>query len=63
MSYIAEWYPRGKLWFNVVVGDSRPGSALAASGLTNSFAFLNSGAATVGSKRSIDFVFATGVRF
>ena len=63
MSYIAEWYPRDKLWFNVAVGDSRPGSALAASGLTNSFAFLNSGAATVGSKRSIDFVFATGVRF
>jgi hypothetical protein len=63
MSYIAEWYPRDKLWFNLVVGDSRPGSALAASGLTNSFAFLNSGAATVGSKRSIDFVFATGVRF
>jgi hypothetical protein len=62
-SYIAEWYPKDKLWFNVVVGDSRPGSALAASGLTNSFAFLNSGAATVGSKRSIDFVFATGVRF
>jgi hypothetical protein len=63
LSYIAEWYPRDKLWFNVVVGDSRPGSALAASGLTNSFAFLNSGAATVGSQRSIDFVFATGVRF
>jgi hypothetical protein len=62
-SYIAEWYPRDNLWFNVVVGDSRPGSALAASGLTNSFSFLNSGAATVGSKRSIDFVFATGVRF
>ena len=63
LSYIAEWYPRDNLWFNLVVGDSRPGSALAASGLTNSFAFLNSGAATVGSKRSIDFVFATGVRF
>jgi hypothetical protein len=63
MSYIAEWYPRDKLWLNVVVGDSRPGSALAASGLTNSFAFLNSRAATVGSKRSIDFAFATGVRF
>jgi hypothetical protein len=63
LSYIAEWYPKDKLWFNVVVGDSHPGSALAASGLTNSFTFLNSGAATVGSKRSIDFVFATGVRF
>jgi hypothetical protein len=63
LSYIAEWYPKDKLWFNVVVGDSIPGRALAASGLANSFAFLNSGAATVGSKRSIDFVFATGVRF
>jgi hypothetical protein len=63
MSYIAEWYPQDKMWFNVVIGDSRPGSALAASGLANSFSFLNSGAVTVGSKRSLDFVFATGVRF
>jgi hypothetical protein len=63
LSYIAEWYPRDKLWFNLVVGDSRPGSALGTSGLANSFGYLNSGAATVGSKRSIDFVFATGVRF
>lgn len=62
-SYIAEWYPRDNLWFNVVVGDSMPGSAFAASGLANSFGYLNSGAATAGSKRSIDFVFATGVRF
>jgi hypothetical protein len=45
------------------VGDSRPGSALAASGLANSFSFLNSGAVTVGTRRSIDFVFSTGVRF
>ena len=51
------------MWFNFVVSDSRPGSALALSGLTNSFSFLNSGAATVGSKRSIDFVFAQGWRF
>jgi hypothetical protein len=63
LSYIAEWYPKDKLWFNVVVGHSLPGSALAASGLTNSFSFLNTGAATVGTRRSIDFVFATGVRF
>jgi hypothetical protein len=63
LSYIAEWYPRDKLWFNVVVGDSITGRALAPSGLSNLFAFLNSGAATVGSKRSLDFVFATGLRF
>jgi hypothetical protein len=63
ITYILEWYPQDKLWFNFVVGDSRPGSALAASGLTNLFSFLNSGAATVGSKRSLDFVFAQGWRF
>jgi hypothetical protein len=63
MSYIAEWYPRDKLWFNLVVGDSRPGPALAASGLTNPFAFLNVGAAPVGTRNSFDWMFATGWRF
>jgi hypothetical protein len=60
---IAEWYPKEKLWFNVLLGDSRPGSALGASGLINPFSALNSGAAAGGTRRSFDMVFVTGVRF
>jgi hypothetical protein len=63
VSFIGEWYPREKLWFNVSLGDSRPGTALAASGLTNPFAFLNVGAAQVGTRNSFDVVIATGWRF
>ena len=63
VSFIGEWYPRENLWFNVNLGHSRPGEALAASGLTNPFAFLNAGAAPVGTRNSFDMVFATGWRF
>jgi len=62
-SFIAEWNPREKIWLNLLVGSSRPGSALRASGLRNPFAALNSGAAAVGNRSSFDLVFATGLRF
>ena len=63
VSFIGEWYPNDNLWFNLALGHSRPGAALAASDLTNPFAFLNSGAAAVGTRNSFDWVFATGWRF
>jgi hypothetical protein len=62
-SLIGEWYPKDKLWFNVLLGQSSPGRALTASGLGNPFAAFNSGVAMVGSRASIDVVLATGVRF
>jgi hypothetical protein len=63
LSFIGEWYPRENVWFNLSLGHSRPGPALAASGLSNPFAFLNAGAAPVGTRNSFDAVFATGWRF
>jgi hypothetical protein len=63
VSFIGEWYPRENLWFNVSLGHSRPGPALAASGLGNPFAFLNTGAAPLGTRNSLDMVFATSWRF
>lgn len=63
ISFVGEWYPKDNLWFNVVLGASVPGKALAPSGLGNSFAFLNSGASPVGTRTSFDVVFATGWRF
>lgn len=63
VSFIGEWYPRENLWFNVSLGHSRPGPALAASDLTNPFAFLNTGAVPVGTRNSFDVVFATSWRF
>jgi hypothetical protein len=63
ITFVGEWYPRDNLWFNVVLGASVPRKALAPSGLGNSFAFLNSGAAQVGTKTSFDMVFATCWRF
>ncbi|HKB64605.1 MAG TPA: hypothetical protein VKC61_02040 [Pyrinomonadaceae bacterium] len=63
VSFIGEWYPHDNLWFNVSLGHSRPGPALAASGLGNPFAFLNTGAAPLGTRDSLDVVFATSWRF
>jgi len=63
VSLIGEWYPQENLWFNVSLGHSRPGPALKSSGLTNPFAFLNAGASPVGTRNSIDVVFATSWRF
>jgi hypothetical protein len=63
VSFIGEWYPRENLWFNLSLGHSRPGDALAPSGLCNPFTFLNAGAAPVGTRNSLDVVFATGWRF
>jgi hypothetical protein len=63
VSFIGEWYPRENLWFNVSLGHSRPGPALAASGLGNPFAFLNTGAAPLGTRNSFDVVIATSWRF
>lgn len=37
--------------------------ALAAAGLSNPFAFVNSGALTIGKRRSIDVVLAMGFNF
>lgn len=63
VSFIGEWYPRENSWFNLALGHSRPGDALAPSGLGNPFMFLNAGAAPVGTRNSVDVVFATGWRF
>lgn len=63
VSFIGEWYPRENLWFNLSLGHSQPGPALAPSGLGNPFAFLNSGAVPTGTRNSLDVVFATGWRF
>lgn len=63
VSFIGEWYPEENIWFNVSLGHSRPGPALAPSGLGNPFAFLNSGAVQVGTRNSFDWVFATGWSF
>ena len=63
VSFIGEWYPRENLWLNVNLGYSRPGDALAPSGLGNPFTFLNAGAAPVGTRNSFDAVFATSWRF
>ena len=62
-TFIAEWYPRDGLWFNAAVGASLAGRALAPSGLANPFAALNSGAAVMGTRNSVDVVIATGWRF
>lgn len=50
-------------WLMLSAGQPIPGKALAASGLTNPFDFLNSGAATVETRNSFDVVVATGWRF
>ena len=63
VNFIGEWYPRDNLWFNLALGYSRPGDALAPSGLGNPFAFLNAGAAPVGTRNSFDVMLATGWRF
>jgi len=63
VSFIGEWYPQENLWFNLSLGHSRPGPALKSSGLTNPFAFLNAGASPVGTRNSIDIVFATSWHF
>jgi hypothetical protein len=63
VSFIGEWYPQENLWFNLSLGHSRPGLALKSSGLTNPFAFLNAGASPVGTRNSIDVVFATSWHF
>ena len=63
VSFICEWYPRENLWFNLSLGHSRPGPALAASGLGNPFALLNTGAAPLGTRNSLDMVLATSWRF
>jgi hypothetical protein len=62
-TYIAEWFPKDKLWFNLAIGDSRPGKALAPSGLGNPFQWLNSGAVPTGTSNSVGVVLATGWRF
>lgn len=63
VSFVGEWYPRENLWLNVNLGYSRPGDALAPSGLGNPLAFLNAGAAPVGTRSSVDAVFATSWGF
>jgi hypothetical protein len=60
---LTEWYPNDWFWINLMLGYAKVGTALAASGLSNTFAFINSGAQRVGSKDSIDVVLATGLRF
>jgi hypothetical protein len=63
VSVIGEWFANDHLWVNALVGYSMPHGALAASGLTNPFSFLNANAVTVGNKPSVDFVLAVGVTF
>ena len=63
VSVIAEWFPTERLWFTLLLGSSHPGNALHRSGLSNPFAGLNTGAAPVGRRASLDLVFAYGVQF
>jgi hypothetical protein len=63
VSVIAEWFANDHLWVNALVDYSMPHDALASSGLTNPFAFLNADAVPVGNKASVDFVLAVGVNF
>ncbi|MBI4514644.1 MAG: hypothetical protein HY699_02360 [Deltaproteobacteria bacterium] len=60
---VVEWYPNDWFWLNVLLGYCIPGDALARSGLTNSFATINSGATALGRHDSFDTVVAMGVRF
>ncbi|MEA3095661.1 MAG: hypothetical protein QOJ04_7003 [Caballeronia sp.] len=63
VSVIGEWFANDRLWVNALVGYSMPHGALAASGLTNPFSFLNASAVPVGNKPSLDFVLAVGTTF
>jgi hypothetical protein len=63
VSVIAEWFANDRLWVNALLGYSMPHDALAASGLTNPFSYLNAGAVPVGNKPSVDFVLAVGINF
>jgi hypothetical protein len=63
VSVIGECFANDHLWVNALVGYSMPHGALAASGLTNPFSFLNADAVPVGNKPSVDFVLAVGVNF
>lgn len=60
VSLIGEWYPTETTWVTLVAGYSIPGDALIPSGLTNPFAFLNSGTVPVGARSSLDMTFAVG---
>jgi hypothetical protein len=63
MSLIAEWFANDHLWVSALAGYSMPHGALAASGLTNPFSYLNPDAVPVGDKPSVDFVLAVGITF
>ena len=63
VSVISEWFVNDHLWVNTLVGYSMPHGALAASGLTNPFSFLNADAVPVGNKASVDFILAVGINF
>jgi hypothetical protein len=63
VSVIGEWFATDHLWVNALVGYSMPHGALAASGLTNPFSFLNADAVPVGNKPSVDFILAVGINF
>jgi hypothetical protein len=62
-SLIAEWYPNERFWTNLILGYSKPGAALAASGVTNPFSYVNGGASPLGARPSFDVVVAVGARF
>lgn len=63
VSLIGEWTPDDQWWVNLLLGHSTPGKALADSGLSNPFAFVNGGAVALGKRRSIDVVLALGFNF
>ena len=62
-SAIAEWYPAGRFWANVLVGSAHPGRALPHAGLGNAFGALYADAVPVGHHSSVDFVLAAGIEF
>jgi len=62
-SLIGEWFPNEWLWVNVLVGYSRPGDALAETGLVNPFSFVSDKAVAVGDEPSIDLVTAVSLRY
>ena len=63
VNLILEWYPTAWLWVNVLGGYARPGPALARSGLSNPFGFINSGADPVGTHDTLHAVLAVGVDY
>lgn len=61
-TWVAEWYSKS-WWANLAVGYSVPGDALARSGLSNPFGFLNADAVPIGNRSRAEVIAAVGYKF